>query len=197
VLWVFSHLGTRSASVLQLAIAAANERFEWLDEERQTELLHVLVDIGSRTWHHVSDLGRLASAVPDEIKSLLQRWLIIRSFEIEYVWEDDVGGLQSGAAERFAVHRTPTVSRPRLSWLTLPDWLCGVVAPTARQRSRQARRRRMDRLQRAAEDEDVMRQGRGQGEGEGVLGREGVWKGLRHHVRRIIADPDVQLAGII
>jgi len=210
VLWVFSHLGTRSAPVLQLAIAAANERFEWLDEERQAELLQVLVDIGNRTWHHVSDLGRLASAVPDEIKSLLQRWLIIRSFEIEYVWEDDVGGPQPGGAERFAVHRTPTASRPRLSWLTLPDWLCGVVVPTARQRSRQVRRRRLDRLQRADEDagfqddlfsprdedeDDILYQGQGDGDGEGE--GEGVWKGLRRHVRRIIADPDVQLAGII
>lgn len=148
-LWVLVHLGPRSCShAVQLAVSAANARFEWLDEERQAELLYVLLEAAARTRQLGSDLSRLVPASADDVKNFLQRWLIVRSYEIEYVFVEDppfpgglggggAGGGEGGAGGGWSadgtdqpglVARTPTGGRGKASgWLEMPAWLCGVT----------------------------------------------------------------------
>lgn len=230
-LWVLVHLGPRSSHVVGLAMAAANERYEWLPEERQTELLHAVLEVGARTRQHTLDLCKIVDVLPEDVKSFVQRWLVIRSYEIEYVFvQDDAGHGVGGEDERNMVAPTPSTARGVLkqtvSWmgLDLPAWLCGVPSPHSKGRWRRVRhsagtqrnssQRRPhhsrysgygtseldqrtgadDRLYCSAlsdddEDED---------EAEGDESEEGsFWDGLGRSVKQIIADPDLQLAGMI
>jgi len=236
-LWVLVHLGPRSSHVVGLAMAAANERYEWLPEERQTELLHAVLEVGARTRQHTLDLCKIVDVLPEDVKSFVQRWLVVRSYEIEYVFvQDEAGQGEGGEDERNMVAPTPSTARGVLkqtvSWmgLDLPAWLCGVPAPHSKGRWRRVRRSagtqrnssqrrphhsrysgygtseldqrtgaddRMNGSARNDDDDDD-----DDDEAEGDVGEEGgeegsFWDGLGRSVKQIIADPDLQLAGLI
>ena len=217
-LWVLVHLGPRCSHAVQLAVSAANDRYEWLDEERQDELLCAVLEIGLRTKQHTLDLCKLVDVLADDIKNFLQRWLIIRSFDIEYVFVEGEGE-EEGKDDTDSRHRvaaTPNTASLAAggnaqSWLGrgLPAWLCGTGGPSpfkgrrgkgGRPRGlplplpRGARDRgREDPDSMFAPDEDAESEGQAQRQDE----QEPFWSGLRRRVQELISDPDLQLAGII
>lgn len=117
---------------------------------------------------------------------------------------EEEGYYEEEAGPEYEVRPTPTTgpragqSRWLPSWLCLsPSGECGGQRVSRRPRRSPAKARQIIVL----EDGSSTIEAGGEEEDEGEEGsddeREGFWTGFRRHVKRIVADPDMQLAGII
>jgi hypothetical protein len=77
-LWVFVHLGPKIKYILDLIDEAATARFEMFSQSRQTDLLYVAMEVSARTKPQSIELGKLMDVLPDNIRSFLQRWIMIK-----------------------------------------------------------------------------------------------------------------------
>lgn len=77
-LWVLAHLGPKVPHAMGLVVEAANDRFESLSSGRQSELLYIVLEVGSRTKAQSIELSKLVDILPDDVRNFLQRWIIIK-----------------------------------------------------------------------------------------------------------------------
>ena len=248
-LWVLVHLGSRASHAMELAVAAANERFEAVSSERQSELLLVVLEAGARAKPHSVDLSKMVDILPDDIRNFLQRWIIIKvralnkkysssrplhfalsgllksnlhptppifsvilpsqpllqSYETEFIMEGGEDGYEEEVYMEHEVMRTPTAGPAGPRWL--PAWFCNPAGECGggpnQPRHRPSRSPSKARQIVVHEDGSSATEDDGgefgEYEGDEYEDEEplGFWSGLRKHVKRIVADPDMQLAGII
>ena len=120
-LWVLVHMASRVSHCMNLAVEAANIRFESVPHSRQSELLYVVLEVGSRTKSHSADLAKLVDVLPDDIRNFLQRWVIIKSHDPEPIMYSPERSIHEESQEE-SVNRTPVAHKSQTSWLS--TWIC-------------------------------------------------------------------------
>ena len=120
-LWVLVHMASRVSHCMNLAVEAANARFESVPHSRQSELLYVVLEVGSRTKAHSADLAKLVDILPDDIRNFLQRWVIIKSHDPEPIMYSPERSIPDNNNEE-PLNRTPVAEKSKTSWIS--TWIC-------------------------------------------------------------------------
>ena len=120
-LWVLVHMASRVSHCMNLAVEAANARFESVPHSRQSELLYVVLEVGSRTKAHSADLAKLVDILPDDIRNFLQRWVIIKSHDPEPIMYSPERSIPDNNHVE-SVTRTPVAEKSKTSWIS--TWIC-------------------------------------------------------------------------
>jgi len=120
-LWVLVHMASRVSHCMNLAVEAANARFESVSHSRQSELLYVVLEVGSRTKAHSADLAKSVDILPDDIRNFLQRWVIIKSHDPEPIMYSPERSIHEDSQQE-EVTRTPVAEKSKTSWIS--TWIC-------------------------------------------------------------------------
>lgn len=133
-LWLMVHLGGKIAKVLDLAVQAANDKYDKILIDFRPKILVMALDVGARARPVAVELARLPGVdmLPDDMKNFLQRWVIIKSLrrtdgplshsrsEAVAVRGSDASrgdaSDRSFSSETARAVRTPVALQPRSQW---------------------------------------------------------------------------------
>lgn len=81
-LWVLAHMGANCTQhMMSLYVKAANDRFDSLSPQAKINVLNRANEIGMAAKLHNSDLAKQIDILADDLRNLLQRWIIIKAID--------------------------------------------------------------------------------------------------------------------